>query len=58
MNNNENQDWMNVFNNPTGGNDQPNNNPQGGMETATNQNIPPQTGSNMGNGNETVTPAM
>lgn len=56
MNNNENQDWMNVFNNPTGGNDQPNNNPQGGMETATNQNIPPQTGSNMGN--ETVTPAM
>ena len=35
MNNNENQDWMNVFNNPTGGNDQPNNNPQGGMETAT-----------------------
>ena len=56
MNNNENQDWMNVFNNPTGGNDQANNNPQGGMETATNQNIPPQTGSNMGN--ETVTPAM
>ena len=40
MNNNENQDWMNVFNNPTGGNDQPNNNPQGGMETANNQNIP------------------
>lgn len=56
MNNNENQDWMNVFNNPTGGNDQANNNPQGGMETANNQNIPPQTGSNMGN--ETVTPAM
>ena len=56
MNNNENQDWMNVFNNPTGGNDQPSNSPQGGMETANNQNIPPQTGSNMGN--ETVTPAM
>ena len=49
MNNNENQDWMNVFNNPTGGNDQPNNNPQGTTETGGNS-VPSQPANNMGNG--------